>query len=150
MPAAGKKKKQVGFAIEHEVLIKTQAKKVYHALTTTEGVQGWWTPECTIPAEKDAVAELSFNGKHHMKMRIAKLESNRIVSWECLQGEAEWIGTTITFKLVPDGMATKLVFEHAGWKKKTDFFKTCAQHWGGYMQSIKLYCETGMGKPYGS
>ncbi|MFI5203202.1 MAG: SRPBCC domain-containing protein [Flavobacteriales bacterium] len=151
MPAAGKnkKKKSEGFIIEHDVLIKAQAKKVFRAIATTEGVQGWWTPDCTVPEEQGAIAEFRFGGKDHMKMNIVKLDQNRLTTWKCTEGDTEWMDTTITFKLVPDGMATKLVFEHAGWKKKTESFKFCTERWGEYMHSIKQYCETGVGKPYG-
>lgn len=152
MPATGKskKKKTEGFAIEHDLLIKAQAKKVFRAISTTEGVQGWWTTDCHVPEKEGEVAEFNFGDSGGNKMTIVKLEQNRLTSWKCFEGKEEWIDTVISMKLVPDGMATKLVFEHAGWKKKTDFFKLATGRWKEFLESLKSYCETGTGQPYGS
>jgi hypothetical protein len=78
-------------------------------------------------------------------MLIKKLDQNRLTEWKCVEGDEEWIDTHIIFKNHPDGMATRLVFEHTNWKKKTPLFKECTAHWLKYLESLKSYCETGTG-----
>ncbi len=81
-------------------------------------------------------------------MKIVKLVPNRTVEWECIKGDNEWIGTNFVFNLEEKENETILKFTHAKWREETDFFASCNYHWGYYLRSVKLYCETGSGTPF--
>lgn len=93
-------------------------------------------------------AEFKFGDRYHNKMNIVKLIPNKIVEWECIEGDNEWIGTNFVFDLEEKDGDTILRFTHDNWKEETDFFASCNYHWGYYMQSLKQYCESGSGTPF--
>jgi uncharacterized protein YndB with AHSA1/START domain len=135
-------------SIKHLLMIKTSPEKVYKALTSTEGLRGWWTLEAKTDERVDGIAEFKFDVQYYIKMKIVKLVPNNIVVWECIKGDKEWIGTTFLFGLEEKEGDTVLKFTHSNWKEETDFFASCNYHWGYYLRSVKLFCETGKGTPF--
>ena len=136
--------------LKHYLLIKSLPKNVYKALTSTEGLRGWWTLEANTDGRVDGIAEFKFDVQYHIKMKIVNLVPDNIVVWECIKGDKEWIGTTFLFDLEEKEGNTILKFTHDNWREETDFFASCNYHWGYYLRSIKLLCETGNGTPFSS
>lgn len=135
-------------AIKHFLEIECDAGVVFNAVTRQEGIAGWWTPETVTEPVEGSISEFKFGDRYHNKMRIARLEPNRSVEWECLEGDDEWIGTRIVFDLEKRRGKTVLRFRHGDWRAETDFFASCNYNWGYYMHSLKQYCETGEGTPF--
>ena len=153
--------------IHQAVLIGASAKKVYAALTTQEGLAGWWTPAATTDGE---TATFPFGDSYFKLMKVTSLIPNQQVNWLCLEAADEWIGTTISFQLyavkkeklykehpeLSDQLnqlkgtdeTTLLVFYHDGWKDYTTMFAECSYTWGRFLYSLKLFCETGKGSPW--
>jgi uncharacterized protein YndB with AHSA1/START domain len=134
--------------IKHLLTIKALPQKVYQAITEQEGLANWWTRETLARPQIGSVSEFKFGNRYHNKMRITRLEPDKLVEWECLMGDKEWIGTTFRFALEEKDGETILCFTHGNWKEMTDFFASCNFHWGHYMSSLKNYCETGQGEPF--
>lgn len=134
--------------IKHYLLIKASRKKVYTALSTTEGLKGWWTSEAKAEEFVGGIAEFIFGEQYHNKMKVTCLEPNKKIEWECLEGDKEWVGTTFLFDLEEKNGSTILRFSHNNWKEETDFFASCNYHWGYYMSSLAKYFETGKGSPF--
>ena len=134
--------------IRHFLNIKSSPEKVYRAITEQEGLASWWTRETIAKPQIGSIAEFKFGDRYHNKMRVIRLVPHKIVEWECLMGDKEWIGTTFRFELIPDKENTNLRFTHGKWKEMTDFFASCNFQWGHYMRSLKDYCETGKGEPF--
>jgi uncharacterized protein YndB with AHSA1/START domain len=135
-------------AIKHLLTINASPETIYKALTTTEGIANWWTPETKIGNNIGEINIFNFGDKYHNEMKITKLISNKRVEWECLKGDREWIGTKLSFEIEEKNNQTGLRFTHDLWKEETDFFASCNFQWGYYMRSIKQYCETGKGIPF--
>ena len=133
--------------IKHFVVIKTTADKVYKAITEQEGLAGWWTKDTIAKPEVGFIDEFKFGDRYHNKMKVAKLEKDKHVQWECVGGDKEWIGTHLKFELQEKNGNTELMFTHADWAGQTLFYANCNFHWGGYMKSLKDYCEKGKGFP---
>lgn len=135
-------------AIKHYLVIKASPGKVYKAISTTNGLRRWWTAEANADDQVGGFAEFTFGKQYYNKMKITKLIPDKIVKWECLEGNAEWIGTTFHFYLEEKDGSTILRFIHGNWKDETDFFASCNYHWGYYMRSLAYYCEKGEGTPF--
>lgn len=140
-PAAAK-------SIYHRLLIGAPVEKVYEALTTQEGLAGWWTPETTAKPEAGSISRFTFEPDYSKEMRIEELKPYSKVKWLCLKGFEEWIGTTVTFELEPHKRGCSLLFHHDKWKAYTPEFAGCSYDWALFLRSLKLLCETGKGKPY--
>jgi len=134
--------------IKHLLVINSSPGKIYSAITTMEGVANWWTEETKIGNKVGDINIFDFGDRYHNEMKISKLIPNKQVEWECLEGDKEWIGTKLIFEIEEKYNSAVLKFTHSNWREETDFFASCNYHWGYYMRSLKLYCETGKGNPF--
>lgn len=155
--------------IYHEVIIGAPAENIYHAITSQEGLSAWWTPDTTATAEPGSIARFGFGPDYFKEMKIVELKPFQQVKWVCRQGASEWIGTDISFDLQSGDKetllndhpevkgqverqvnrnATLLVFRHSNWKDYTPMFAECNYTWGQFLRSLKLYGETGNGRPW--
>lgn len=133
--------------IRHRLRIGAPANKVYDAITTQEGLAGWWCRDTTAKPETGTVARFVFSPDYFKEMAITELQPLRLIRWTCTKGYEEWIGTRIAFELQPDGDTTVLSFHHEGWTDYTPMYMACNYHWALFMRSLKLLCETGKGRP---
>jgi len=133
--------------IKHFVGINAPAKTVYNAITEQKGLSSWWTNDTIARPEIGFVNEFKFGERYHNKMKVTKLEKKKLVCRDCIGGDKEWIGTEIRFELEEKNGITQLMFTHANRAAQTLFYANCNFHWGGYMKSLKDYCEKGKGLP---
>ena len=155
--------------IHHALLIGSPAEKVYGAISSQEGLSAWWTPDTSAKAELNSVARFPFGADYFKEMKIVELKPFELVKWNCIEGADEWIGTTISFKLLPrdketflnshpemkgqieqqmNDKGTLLIFHHDDWKEYTLMFAECSYTWGQFLRSLKLLCESGKGRPW--
>lgn len=85
--------------IHQTVLIGATAEKVYHAITSQEGLSGCWTPGSTTKPDINSLARFPFGPTYFKEMKIIELKPFKQVKWHCMKGADEWIGTTLSFKL---------------------------------------------------
>jgi uncharacterized protein YndB with AHSA1/START domain len=135
-------------SIYHKLLIEAPGEIVYEALTTQEGLSGWWTPDTKAKPEAGSMATFAFGPGYFKEMEIVELKPSRKVKWHCRKGYEPWIGTSIVFELRPHDNGTSLFFHHDGWNQYTDGFATCSYDWAIFLRSLKFLCETGKGLPY--
>jgi uncharacterized protein YndB with AHSA1/START domain len=155
--------------IHHSILIAASAEKVYHSLTSTEGLSAWWTPGSIAKAELNSIARFPFGDGYFKEMKIEELEPG-FIKWKCIKGDAEWLDTTLSFRLEEGDeqmlltshpevrgqveqiekqeINTLLIFHHDNWKNYTPMFAECNYTWALFLRSLKLLCETGKGHPW--
>src|SRR5206468_8719562 len=112
--------------IIHRVGIKAPIAQVYDAVSTVEGVAGWWTKETTGVSKAGDTIDVRFltpSGKElgGMTMEVVALERNKKVQWRFTKGPEEWIGTDVTFDLYQDGEYTIALFGHRNWREPVEF-----------------------------
>ncbi len=120
--------------------------KVYEALTTIDGLAGWWTDDTKGSAEVGGVIEFRFP-PGGFDMEVLKTEPSDHVVWKVVGGPEEWIGTTVDWQLRQDGEFTIVLFKHQGWKEPVEFMHHCSTKWATYLVSLKSLVETGTGAP---
>jgi len=133
--------------ILHKVGIRSSsAEAVYKALTTLEGLSGWWTG---TRGDGRAGGVLQFRfGERGFDIEVLALEPARRVAWRVIDGPEEWIGTRIGFDIREgDGWAVVL-FRHEGWKEPVEFMHHCSTKWAVFLISLKSLLETGKGTPW--
>lgn len=135
-------------SIYHRLLIKAPAEKVYEALTTQEGLAGWWTPDTTAKPEIGSLSRFAFGPDYFKLMKVEELTPYSKVKWRCTKGFEDWIGTSLSFELEPHAKGTILLFHHDGWAACTPEFASCSFDWALFFRSLKSLCETGNGFPY--
>jgi uncharacterized protein YndB with AHSA1/START domain len=134
--------------ILHRVEVKSSPIDAYIALTTREGLAGWWTTDTQGTFGGGGVIQFRFGTRGGFDMKVLALEPAKRVLWQVIDGPAEWIGTTISFDLAKNGDFTVIMFEHAGWKEPVEFMHHCSTKWATFLLSAKSLIETGKGAPY--
>lgn len=140
------------FDIIHRVGIKAPIAKVFEAISTIEGLAGWWTESTEGSSEVGGTIEFTFKTQSgetigKMDMKVTELSSHDKVVWKCTDGPEEWIGTDITFELSEADDQTILIFGHRNWKEWVEFTAHCSTKWAVFLLSLKELIETGTGKP---
>ena len=79
--------------ILHKVGIKSSSPEdVYRALTTLEGLSGWWTSDTHGESKVGGVLQFRF-GNGGFDMKVLELQPQKRVLWQVVEGPEEWIGT---------------------------------------------------------
>jgi uncharacterized protein YndB with AHSA1/START domain len=133
--------------IAHKITINAPRDQVFRALTTLDGLAGWWTSTVGGESALGKVLEFRF-GEHASHMRVNDLDADRRVVWECTRSAPDWVGTQLTFDLSEEAGRTSLRFGHRGWQEAGDFFAHCSTKWATFLLSLRDYVETGAGRPF--
>ena len=134
--------------ILHRIGVVTPSpEKVYEALTTVEGLAGWWTVDTGGDAGVGGTLAFRFPPVGGFDMEVVELRPSERVVWRVVDGPEEWIGTTVTWDLRQDGDYTIVLFRHEGWREPVEFMHHCSTKWGSYLMSLKSLLETGAGAP---
>ena len=134
--------------ILHRVAIKSSPNDTYRALTTREGLAGWWTTDTQGNCNVGGVIQFRFGDRGFIGMNVLELDSAKRVLWEVVDGPQEWIDTKVSFELTQDDDFTIILFKHQGWKEPIEFMHHCSTKWALFLMSIKSLVETGKGAPY--
>jgi uncharacterized protein YndB with AHSA1/START domain len=133
----------------HRILINAPKEEVFEAITTEQGLQGWYTPNTEGDAGHGEKIKLHFktkDGPFHWDIEITKPGS--VVRWECLKGPGSAAGTTATFSLDDKGAGkTSVDLDHEGLDEEDDKLKVCNTMWGVLMLHLKKYAETKKPEP---
>jgi uncharacterized protein YndB with AHSA1/START domain len=133
--------------ILHRVgITSTSPDGVYAALTTLEGLSGWWARDTTGQTDVGGVIAFRFVAGG-FDMKVVELVPGKRVLWEVVEGPAEWIGTNVSFDLRQEGDYTIVLFEHRGWAEPVEFMSHCSTKWATFLLSLKQLLETGEGAP---
>jgi len=138
--------------IIHRIGIHSSATEVYKAVSTIKGLANWWTEETEGDEAVGGKIEFIFRTetgdiKGKMVMQIEELNADKNVSWRCVDGPPEWIGTNITFELSQQDDQTIIIFGHRNWKEAIEFMAHCSMKWAVFLLSLREFVETGKGKP---
>ena len=134
--------------ILHKVRVNQASKDAtYQALTTCDGLAGWWTVDTTGDNRVGGVVKFRFGGGG-FDMEVLELDPGARVRWLVVDGPQEWIGTRIDFDLKEDEGGTVVMFKHRDWKEPVEFMHHCSTKWAMFLMSLKAMIETGEGAPW--
>ncbi|HEY3546156.1 MAG TPA: SRPBCC domain-containing protein [Propionicimonas sp.] len=120
--------------------------QVYDALTTVEGLSGWWTTDTSGSTETGGVLQFRFP-PGGFDMKVLEQVPDEHLRWLVVDGPEEWIGTTVDWQLRTDGDFTIVMFKHEGWKEPVEFMHHCSTKWATYLLSLKALIEDDHGRP---
>jgi uncharacterized protein YndB with AHSA1/START domain len=137
--------------IHHVFEIAAPRETVFRALTTADGLAGWWTTHVRMDeAAVGASITFTFRGAFNPRMRITAIDPPAHVDWEGVGGHAAWgTHTAIRFELEATSGGTMVRFWHqVGHELSDEAIAAANFNWGYYLDSLRLLCETGRGKPF--
>ena len=141
----------------HEVWINASTAKVYRAISTADGVSGWWDKQTAVQTDQGIVLEHNPGPEHGVvKMKVLDLTQDKRVEWECISTHphsspaSAWTGTHVIFDIrrrsVPPWARERvdmaiLNFRHSGWDENSEYFGFCNFAWGQVLRKLKETCE---------
>jgi uncharacterized protein YndB with AHSA1/START domain len=135
--------------IHHVVDIAADEDTVWAALTDPEKLAGWWSTKVSSPvAAVGAHVEWTFDGDFNPVMEITTL-AGRVLVWSCVSGHEPWQDSTFRFVVqAADGRTRLRFWQEYAVELADDYYGVYNFNWGYYLESLRLYCTTGVGKPY--
>ena len=134
--------------LHHSVPVAARADRVYAAVATEAGMQGWWTRDTSMTPRVGGKADLGFDKRSAVfRMTIDELRPNRSIRMRCSGDHPEWAGTTLEWTVEEAAGGSVLKFTHRGWREVTDFCASCNSMWGNLMFRLKAFVESGEPAP---
>jgi uncharacterized protein YndB with AHSA1/START domain len=128
--------------ILHRVGVNANPERVFKALTTIDGLRGWWVSETEGNAAVGGTIDFGF-----CQMKVIEAKPNQVVRWLCIKGPQEWMDTEVTFALSWKEGQTYVLFTHARWKEPVEFMHHCSTKWATFLLSLRDLLEKSDGHP---
>ena len=136
-------------SIIHSVTFEKPATDVMAALTTQDGLSGWWST--SVDAGSSVGEEVVFQfllGEFNPVMRIEEMTETRL-AWSSQQGHPPWDGSTFSFDLTPTEDGCELLFRMEYDVELPDAqYGTYNFNWAYYLESLRMLVNDGAGKPF--
>ncbi len=131
------------------VPIAAEEKAIYEAVSTSEGVRGWWSNHTEGPDGAGSTMRVAFpDAPMTFDFEVVEERAGERVAWKCLSGPPEWIGTDIAFEIQTDEDNTSVLFSHDGWSTTEESFPFIAYSWAQILPRLKKLAETGEADPF--
>jgi uncharacterized protein YndB with AHSA1/START domain len=135
-----------------EMVIAASPLQVFDALTSLEGLRGWWASSACGSGSAGGTFQLGFAGLDEtISMHVDVADPTTLVAWTCLDhtGLPDWEGTKIVFRLEDRGAGqTTLSFCHIGLVPDLECYEQCHAGWEHFLASLRSYVERGRGDPF--
>ena len=126
------------------------APAAYSALTTQDGITGWWTSRAEVPGTSAGdVLRMSFpDAPITWDMRVDKADAPAVVEWDCIGGPPGWEHTRVVWSVQATDSGSVVRLDHTGFPAVDDMFRIVTVGWSQMLLSMKAYLETGVRKPF--
>jgi len=133
----------------YETQVHAPLPEIIAALTDGAVICRWWTAATRSERHGDKVRLFMAGEVHLVDFTIEQAPGTNSVTWAvtaCV--EPDWIGTTPSFFLRPNGDGTYgIEFRHVGLQPALPCYDQCRAGWNHFMPSLHQFLETGEGRP---
>lgn len=148
-PSLNRPREEIMKTILHNVDIGATPQRVYDALTTGEGLAGWWTVRVSVDNRVGGIIDFTFGRTFNPDMEITDLRDPGLVAWKCVGGHEPWTDNTFRFEIREGGDGCTLFFRQEYARELDDeAYGRYNFNWGYYLESLRQFVETGKGSPY--
>jgi uncharacterized protein YndB with AHSA1/START domain len=136
--------------ILHVFDVQASGASVFTALTNLDGLAGWWTTTVTGDTGVGATIEFTFAGDFNPVMQVVSMSPDTELEWRCVAGHDNWADNTFRFQLADtdDGRTRLRFWQQYATELSDDDYGIYNFNWGYYLESARLLCVTGTGKPF--
>jgi uncharacterized protein YndB with AHSA1/START domain len=137
--------------IHHLVDVDAPLDSIWKALTREDRMAGWWSTKVAAPnALVGTLVRWTFAGDFNPVMEIVDAPEPASLTWRCAEGHQPWQDSTFRFEMAPiDAGRTRVRFwQDYAVELADDYYGTYNFSWGYYLESLRLLCSTGTGKPF--
>jgi uncharacterized protein YndB with AHSA1/START domain len=137
--------------IHHVVHIDSTPSSVWAAITEGDQLARWWSTKVTsCGAAVGARVEFTFEGPFNPVMEIVRIDPESDLEWRCVAGHDPWQDGTFRFNIgaLDDGRTRLRFWQDYAVELDDDAYGIYNFNWGYYLESLRLLCATGQGKPF--
>ncbi len=109
--------------ILHDFLIAVPPATVFRAISTSAGLDRWWTKTSADGANVGDRLDIGFGPEYAWRARVLVSDPPRAYEIEMEHADVDWKGTRIAFQLDPAQNGTQVRFRHAGWQAANDHYR---------------------------
>ncbi|WP_109829429.1 SRPBCC family protein [Reichenbachiella versicolor] len=135
-----------------KIHISIPIEKAFHAIR--KKIYEWWTEDLEQIDERTfrvkfsngsfwTIKEVNFQPPEQITWKVT--ESHHIFSSDKTD---EWNNTAIKWLLIENSNSTTIQLSHIGLAEELDCYHICSKGWQFFLNSLKQYLETGIGKPH--
>lgn len=122
--------------------------KIVAALTSRDGIAGWWTDDVELEGGVGATMRLGFPvAPKRFELTIDEASPQRVVWRSVGEFPPHWVDTTVTWTLTRAEGATKVHFNHDGWESDEGLLPHAAYTWALLLGTLDRYTKTGTAAP---
>jgi uncharacterized protein YndB with AHSA1/START domain len=126
--------------------VDAKPETIRQALTTAEGIAGFWTDEASVPAEIGKTLTLGFREAPAPFDLVLTESEHDVISWRTQSFPPQWVGTEIQWQISAGDKTSTVAFRHGTFADETEQGQV-AYVWGQVMVQLKRYAETGVAAP---
>lgn len=137
--------------IHHLVDIDSSVDSVWTALAREDRMAGWWSTKVEAPdASAGTLVRWTFAGDFNPVMEIVDVNEPTSLIWRSASGHEPWQDSTFRFEIagLDDGRTRVRFWQDYAVELADDYYGTYNFNWGYYLESLRLLCSTGTGKPF--
>ena len=128
--------------------IKASPAKVFEGISTSRGLDNWWTKSSEVNPGGGEVYTLCFGPPYNWKAVVTKYEADKEFELQMTDADVDWLGTKVGFSLSGKENITQVNFYHTGWPQNNDHYKISTYCRAMYLRILKRYIEFGEEVPY--
>src|SRR5579859_3378608 len=129
--------------IYHNFSINAPIERVFLGISTSEGIDRWWSKASLGMPQRYAVYKLSFGPGYDWTAKVSKFTENQVFELTMTESDKDWQGTKVGFILSPGKEITEVQFYHTGWPHANEHYKSSCYCWAMYLRILKRYLEFG-------
>ena len=134
--------------ILHHFPIKGSPQQVFKAVSTSEGLDSWWTKSSSVTPEYAGEYKLNFGLGYDWRALVSRWSPNSDFELTLTKSDDDWKGTRLGFHLEVQDEMTFMSFHHLNWPEPNDHYRTSCFCWAMYLRLLKRYVEFGEVVPY--
>jgi len=134
--------------ILHDFFIEAKPIVVYKSISTSSGLNKWWTLDAEGIPENGALYKFYFGPKFNWKGKVTTCIPSKSIEWEMIECDLDWNNTKVGFNLADKDGGTFVNFYHKNWPSKNEHFRQSSYCWATYLRLLKRHIEHGEFVPY--
>jgi len=134
--------------IFHDFPVNAAAEKVFQAVSSSKGLEGWWTKRSSGEPKEGNEYTLWFGPEYDWRAVVSRCVPQKEFELRITEADKDWNETRVGFSMVEKNGVTQLRFHHRGWPEANEHYRVSCFCWAMYLRLLKRYVEFGEFVPY--
>lgn len=136
--------------IKHLFHINAPVTDVFKAISRPEGLSQWYTSIVKGEFKLNGVVTFEFVNFATFKFKIIQFVENESIHFEFVESEFPNLGHIMKYHLDQNENKTRVRYTYEGFTEMDDSYSNMNFSSGKYLESLRQYCQNGVGEAFGS